>query len=207
MTALWIGCWTLHEAHAASSLRSKAEISGGVNWRSPSITVSLLPILRLMLRTVRSGYSTNWLRAGSPTNSSPEGESPTTEGNMLFVPKPRTCTWPSTKVATSEFVVPRSMPTIRSLILALSLLLCSLPWGAGYFDLSRTINFTFPLVTAAVNVNYRPLGHRVGLFQFHRGQPVRIENMSLTKNWTEMVILQRLIEAVQGEGIAFLQRR
>ena len=45
-------CWLAQEA---SSRRISAEISGGVNSRSPSVTVSLLPILRLMLRTVRSG--------------------------------------------------------------------------------------------------------------------------------------------------------
>src|SRR5258708_7376358 len=160
-----------------------------------------------MLRTVRSGYNTNWLRAGSPTSSSPEGDRPTTEGSMLFFSEPRTCTWSSTKVATSEFVVPRSMPTIRSLISDSLLLSCLLPAGAGYFDLSRTINFTLPLITGAINTYYRSLEYRVALFKFHRGHPVGIECLTLTKNWIEVIVLQRLIEAVQGEGVTFLQRR
>src|SRR5271155_2528964 len=42
---------------------------------------------------------------------------------MLLRPEARTFTRPSTKAATSEFVVPRSIPKIKSLILALSLLL------------------------------------------------------------------------------------
>src|SRR5438132_1264931 len=34
-----------------------------------------------------------------------------------------------------------------------------------------------------------------------------IECLTLTKNWTEMIVLQRLIEAVQGEGVTLLERR
>src|SRR5258707_15826541 len=127
---------------------------------------------------------------------------------MLFISGPRTRTWPSTKVATSEFVVPRSMPSIRSLISDSLLLSCLLPAGAaGYFDLSRTINFPLPLITGAINTYYRSLEDRVGLCQFHRGHPVGIECLTLTKNWIEMIVLQRLIEAVQGEGVTFLERR
>jgi hypothetical protein len=41
---------------------------------------------------------------------------PTTEGSIFLLPEPRIVTLPSTNAAISEFVVPRSMPTIKSLI-------------------------------------------------------------------------------------------
>src|SRR5580704_6355209 len=39
---------------------------------------------------------------------------PTTEGKISLPPEPRILTSPSTKAATSELVVPRSIPTITS---------------------------------------------------------------------------------------------
>ena len=57
ITARVTGCFNSRPAHSASSRRISAEISCGVKLLSPNGTVSVLPILRLMLRTVRSGYT------------------------------------------------------------------------------------------------------------------------------------------------------
>ena len=46
---------TERSAHSTSSRRISAEISCGMKSLPPSATFSSLPILRLMLRTVRSG--------------------------------------------------------------------------------------------------------------------------------------------------------
>ncbi len=59
-----------------------AEISWGVYFLSPSVTVTSWPILRLIDRMVRSGASTYWLRAALPTSNRPWGSRPTTDGKM-----------------------------------------------------------------------------------------------------------------------------
>ena len=50
------------------------------------VTVSPLPILRLIERIVRSGATTHWLRAAVPIRTSPVGEMPTTDGNKRASP-------------------------------------------------------------------------------------------------------------------------
>src|SRR5262249_3470290 len=80
--------------------------------RSPSSTRSSPPILRLIERTVRSGASTYWLRAVCPTTIRPSSERPTTEGTRRSSLRESTRGRPCSTMATSEFVVPRSMPTV-----------------------------------------------------------------------------------------------
>src|SRR5262245_21674533 len=62
-----------------------------------------------------------WLRAGVPTSNCPSGDSPTYEGMICSPSAASTSTFMSTSAATSELVVPRSMPTIMS---AMGLLSC-----------------------------------------------------------------------------------
>src|SRR5262245_49925751 len=90
----------------------KAEISSGEYSRSPRLTRSSPPILRLIERTVRSGASTYWLSAVCPTITRPSSDNPTTEGTNRSSPRASTRGRPSSTMATSEFVVPRSIPTV-----------------------------------------------------------------------------------------------
>src|SRR3990170_3498911 len=72
----------------------------------------LSPISRLIERIVRSGLVMAWRLATSPTRISPVLEKPTTEG---VVREPSafgmTTGSPASSVETTEFVVPRSIPT------------------------------------------------------------------------------------------------
>ena len=78
------------------------------------VTVSALPILRLIERTVRSGATTHWLRAGVPTSTSPSGAMPTTDGSKRSPLTGSSTGAPSSMTASTELVVPRSMPMILS---------------------------------------------------------------------------------------------
>ena len=79
-----------------------------------SLTSSYLrPMNRLMENTVFSGFVTAWRLATWPTSRSPDLVKPTTDGVMRlpsgFV---MTTGSPPSITATTEFVVPRSMPII-----------------------------------------------------------------------------------------------
>ena len=65
-------------------------------------------------RTVRSGFVMAWRLATSPTKISPFLEKPTTEG-VVRAPSAlgMTAGSPASSTATTEFVVPRSIPTAR----------------------------------------------------------------------------------------------
>ena len=106
-------CWpSARSARSLSALRIKAEISWGAYSSSPICTRSSEPIRRLMESTVRSGATMYWLRACWPTMMFPSSSSPTHEGK---IPSSFSLTiWgcPPAMMATSELVVPRSMPTI-----------------------------------------------------------------------------------------------
>src|SRR5829696_2283042 len=91
----------------------RAEISWGV-YRLPS-TSSLFqssPMCRLIDRNVRSGLVMAWRLATSPTRTSPLLENATTDGVVREPSALGTTTGsPPSRTATTEFVVPRSMPT------------------------------------------------------------------------------------------------
>ena len=72
---------------------------------------------------------------------------------MRVSPGPSTRTWPPVNAAISEFVVPKSMPTISSLIFFLP---CR---RARNFHLRRPKHFSIPFVTAAVNLDHRAFGN------------------------------------------------
>src|SRR5207244_11900956 len=71
-----------------------------------------VPMWRLTERTVRSGFVIDWRLATSPTSTSPVLEKATTDG-VVRAPSELgiTAGSPASKTATTEFVVPRSMPT------------------------------------------------------------------------------------------------
>src|SRR6266545_5862360 len=116
MTARCTGSPSAASARALRACRIIAEISGGEYACSPIVTRSPEPISRLIDFTVRSGCTTYWFHAGVPTSTAPSGVSPTYEGMICSRPAASTRTLPSASTATSEFVVPRSIPTITSLM-------------------------------------------------------------------------------------------
>ena len=71
---------------------------------------------RLTERIVRSGFVIAWRLATSPTRISPFFEKPTTEG-VVRAPSAfgMTTGSPASSTATTEFVVPRSIPTARAM--------------------------------------------------------------------------------------------
>src|SRR5438309_10066525 len=70
------------------------------------------PMWRLTERMVRSGLVMAWRLATSPTSTSPVLENPTTDG-VVRAPSAlgMTVGSPASRTATTELVVPRSMPT------------------------------------------------------------------------------------------------
>jgi hypothetical protein len=75
---------------------------------------SLSPMCRFTDRIVRSGFVMAWRLATSPTRISPFLENPTTDG-VVRAPSAfgTTAGSPASNTATTEFVVPRSIPTAR----------------------------------------------------------------------------------------------
>src|SRR3954469_5374733 len=74
--------------------------------------VQSVPMWRLTERTVRSGLVIAWRLATSPTRTSPVLEKATTDG-VVRAPSALGMTEgsPASSTATTELVVPRSMPT------------------------------------------------------------------------------------------------
>src|SRR6478609_7434531 len=81
-----------------------------------SIDHDLSPMCRLTERTVRSGLVIAWRLATSPTRISPFFENPTTDG-VVRDPSAfgMTTGSPASSTDTTEFVVPRSIPTARAI--------------------------------------------------------------------------------------------
>ena len=103
-----------------SFCRMRAEISCGVYFL-PSISVfQSVPMWRLTEAMVRSTFVTAWRLAVSPTSVSPSLVKATTDG---VVRKPSafamTVGSPPSRTATTEFVVPRSIPTARAMCVVL----------------------------------------------------------------------------------------
>ncbi len=79
----------------------------------PSMSIfQLVPMWRFTDRMVRSGLVIAWRFATSPTRTSPVFENATTEG-VVRLPSllGMTTGSPASSTETTEFVVPRSMPT------------------------------------------------------------------------------------------------
>ena len=90
----------------------RALISWAVYFLESISTDQLVPMCRFTERTVRSGLVIAWRLATSPTSTSPVFEKPTTEG-VVRPPSAlgTTVGSPASRTATTELVVPRSMPT------------------------------------------------------------------------------------------------
>ncbi len=80
----------------------------------------LSPMWRLIERNVRSGLVIAWRFATSPTSTSPDFEKATTDG-VVRAPSELGMTTgsPPSRTATTELVVPRSMPTALAMVLLL----------------------------------------------------------------------------------------
>ena len=90
----------------------RAEISWAVYLVPSMSTVQSSPMWRFTDRMVRSGLVIAWRFATSPTRTSPVLENPTTDG-VVRPPSALGMTTgsPASKTLTTEFVVPRSIPT------------------------------------------------------------------------------------------------
>src|SRR3954464_4200514 len=90
----------------------RAEISCEL-YALPSMSIDqLVPMWRFTDRIVRSGLVMAWRLATSPTRTSPFLEKPTTDG-VVRAPSAlgMTVGSPASRAATTELVVPRSIPT------------------------------------------------------------------------------------------------
>ena len=98
--------------------RIRAEISCGVYFLPSISTVQSVPMWRLTERIVRSTFVTACRLATSPTSGSPLLAKATTDG-VVRPPSALAMTVgsPPSRTATTEFVVPRSMPTARAMSL------------------------------------------------------------------------------------------
>src|SRR5215475_10180302 len=110
----------------------RAEISCAVYFFPSMSMVQLVPMWRLTERIVRSGFVMAWRLATSPTRTSPDFEKATTDG-VVRAPSALGITEgsPASSTATTELVVPRSMPTaldIRGLLVVLG---GFAGWGSG----------------------------------------------------------------------------
>src|SRR6059058_1684631 len=96
----------------------KALICCAVNFLSSILTFQSVPIWRLTERIVRSTLVTACRFATSPTSTSPLRAKATTEG-VVREPSELAMTVgsPPSRTATTELVVPRSMPTARAMVL------------------------------------------------------------------------------------------
>src|SRR5688572_22676788 len=101
-------------------MSTRAEISCGVYFLPSMSIAQLVPILRLTDRTVRSGLVTAWRLATSPTRTSLFLAKATIDG-VVRDPSALAMTVgsPPSSTATHEFVVPRSMPTARAMVVFL----------------------------------------------------------------------------------------
>src|SRR5271165_3622387 len=83
------------------------------------LIVQLVPMLRLTERIVRSGFVIAWRFATSPTSTSPDLANPTMDG-VVRPPSAFGITVgsPASRNATTEFVVPRSIPTALDILKA-----------------------------------------------------------------------------------------
>ena len=125
MTASVTGSPRYCSASRLSFARIRAEISCGVYFLPSTSTVQVVPMWRLTLEIVRSTFVTACRLAVSPTSTSPSLVKATTDG---VVRKPSafamTVGSPPSSVATTEFVVPRSIPTALAMGYVLFLKSC-----------------------------------------------------------------------------------
>jgi hypothetical protein len=120
MTASVTGSPRYASASRFSLPSTRALISCGVYFLSSIATLQSVPMWRLTEVMVRSTLVTAWRLAISPTSTSPVLENATTDG-VVRDPSALAMTVgsPPSSVATTELVVPRSMPTARAMSVCL----------------------------------------------------------------------------------------
>src|SRR4029450_6043367 len=90
----------------------RAEISCAVDFLPSMSSDQLVQMWRFTDRMVRSGLVMAWRLATSPTSTSPDLENATTDGVVRDPSELGMTTGsPASRKATTEFVVPRSIPT------------------------------------------------------------------------------------------------
>src|ERR1700730_13576680 len=119
---------------------------------------------------------------------------------MRLSPGPSTRTCPSTNAAISEFVVPKSIPTMRSLM---SWPRCR---GARDLHLRRAKHLSTPLVPDAVYLENRTVGNDARFFLVDRVHPPGIERLSIAADRPGVELVERLVETLETELIPFCQR-
>ena len=114
---------------------TNALICWAVNALSSIFTDQSVPMCRLTERIVRSTLVTAWRLATSPTSTSPDLEKATTDG-VVRAPSAFAMTVgsPPSRTATTEFVVPRSMPTARAMVVYLRIAGPVCPGRSSYWD-------------------------------------------------------------------------
>src|SRR5690606_3898472 len=105
-----------------SFCRMRAEISCGVYFLPSTSNFQSVPMWRLTEAIVLSTFVTAWRFAVSPTRTSPSFANATIEG-VVRRPSALAMTFgsPPSRTATTEFVVPRSIPTARAMTCSVSL--------------------------------------------------------------------------------------
>src|SRR5262245_36517431 len=180
--------------------RIMAEISCGRYSCSPSLTLTSWPILRLIDLMVRSGASTHWFLAALPTSNRPSSDRPTNDGRIGSPSSAQTCGWPSRTKATSLLVVPRSIPTIGSIVASPSLKTAG-PSRLGDPHLRVAEDPAVPQVAAADLFDHLAggaAGVEDGFHHFHR---FRVEGLSHDVQGLQPVLAQRPLHALQAHCI------
>ncbi|CPU65266.1 Uncharacterised protein [Mycobacteroides abscessus] len=115
-TASVTGSPRYSSASRLSLPRMRAEISCAVYFLSSISTDQSVPMWRFTELMVRSTFVTAWRLATSPTRTSPVLEKATTDG-VVRDPSAFAMTVgsPPSRTATTELVVPRSIPTARAM--------------------------------------------------------------------------------------------
>jgi hypothetical protein len=117
---------------------------------------------------------------------------------MRVSPGPSTRTCPPVNAAISEFVVPKSIPTISSLIF--------FPRRrTRNFHLRRSKQFSIPFVAAAVHLDHRAFGNGARFLAIDGVHPPRIERLPLTRNLARIEFLQRLVQPLESQLVPFFQ--
>src|SRR5450432_1136593 len=140
-----------------------------------------------------------WLSAASPTSNSPEGAMPTQDGSILLWLGPRTRTWPSTNAATSELVVPRSIPTTGSLNAH------PVPRPPGHPHLRRPEQFAIPFVAHTVHRKHGSLRGPVRLLHINGVHTPRIERLPLALDGLNLKLKKQIVQMAQAQAVAILQ--
>src|SRR6516165_5672781 len=123
---------------------------------------------------------------------------PTQDGSILMSPGPSTRTFPSTYAATSEFVVPKSIPIIVSLIC------CHLPRAPRHPDLRRAVHRAVPLITRTVDRHHGPLLRVESFLHIHRAHQPRIERFAFALDWPDSKPRQQIVQRLQAQPVTLV---